>query len=269
MRIFCYLPGLLFLFTNLWGQTSGFPVIDEGNLPGVHTESIKTYGGSSLYGYINGGAELYKEYGFSELKVHNIVYLNSSFTIEIYRMTGKEEAFGIFSVSRFNCNTVNDLSRFTCQTPYQLQICSGSYYINIINGKGNEADLKASQKIAEVLLTGLNESFADFTGYFPDIPVETVDKEAVLVKGNLGVMNGVPELCDFLPENARYTALVLKNDDDYLISLRFLSETELVDFAAWRKWNLNLISSSPVRMPGGETVTIISANHLLVRWAGI
>ena len=49
-----------------------FPTIDKTDLPGAKISSSRTFNGTSLFGYIDGGAELYLEYGFSAVLVTEI-----------------------------------------------------------------------------------------------------------------------------------------------------------------------------------------------------
>jgi hypothetical protein len=56
------------------------------------------YKGESLYEYINGGAEIYHEYGFEQVVVQD--YINEAgktVSIEIFLMKDSESAFGIYS----------------------------------------------------------------------------------------------------------------------------------------------------------------------------
>ena len=85
--------------------SDSFPSIDESDLPDAGFEIPKTYTGASLFGYMNGGAELYLEYGFSGAWINEIHLTGGQYITEIYRMNGPEEAFGIFSVSRYRCKS--------------------------------------------------------------------------------------------------------------------------------------------------------------------
>ncbi len=114
----------------------GFSTIGKKDLPEAKFSSSRVFTGSSLFGYINGGAELYLEYGFDVAAVTVIDYEDGEYKTEVFKMTGSEEAFGIFSVSKYRCLSIPALSEFTCQTKYQLQICKGPYYISIINKTG-------------------------------------------------------------------------------------------------------------------------------------
>ncbi len=54
------------------------------------------YRGEDLFHYINGGAEIYHEYGFEQVLVQDYANLNGkSISLEIFEMTTPESAFGI------------------------------------------------------------------------------------------------------------------------------------------------------------------------------
>lgn len=249
----CQGISLFLLFLCLIGKSQDpppYPVPDTGNLPGALFGKQKNYNKTSLFGYIDGGAELYLEYGFTGAWVGEIQLAGSIYLTEIYRMTGPEEAFGVFSVSRYHCKSTPPLSPFTCHTPYQLQICSGPFYISIINSTGNSADSAASLKIGEAITGRIKEDPADVSVYLPGIPVEIINHKAVLVKGNLGLMNGMPDMADYLGEASGYTAVILPREEENLLSVRFPSAAEADAFATLHERDIT---------------ARIAENHLLIK----
>jgi hypothetical protein len=245
-------------------EPPAFPSIDESDLPEAQFETPKAYNGASLFGYINGGAELFLEYGFSGAWVNEIQFMGGNFTAEIYRMNGPEEAFGIFSVSRFRCLSTPPLSPFTCQTKYQLQLCAGSFYVSIINTTGNKRDSLASLKIGEAIVSKIYEKPVDFTGYLPGISAETLNREAFLAKGHLGIMNGAPVLADYFGETTGYCAVILQGETQNVLSVRFTTKEDMMKFAALHHWDLEKFSAGLEITIGAETIALISDLHLLI-----
>jgi hypothetical protein len=265
-RFYVCLCFLYLCSINCFSQESGsFPSIDESDLPDARFESPKIYTGTSLFGYINGGAELFLEYGFSGAWVNEINFMGGKYTTEIYRMNGPEEAFGIYSVFRFQCKSCPPLSSFTCQTKYQLQICSGPFYISIINGTGNKTDSAASLKIGEAIVRKIKERPADFTVYLPDVSTEVINQEAILVKGNLGIMNGAPDLADFFGETNGYSAVIMRRDKQIVLSVQFLTKEDLNAFASLHHWDPEKLSAGTELKVGEKTITRISDNHLQIQ----
>ena len=124
-------------------------------LPGIETTKTRTFTAESLYGYMDGGAELYLEYGFDTLVVTEVVSGGKDIKIEFYCMSDAEAAFGIFSVSRFRCNGGPRLTDHQCRSAYQLQFCKGRYYVSIINDTGTDAEQKTANEIAANLIRNI------------------------------------------------------------------------------------------------------------------
>lgn len=84
--------------------------------------------GDDLFQHINGGAEIYHEYGFN--KVISGVYKNKdlkSINVEIYEMKNAEAAYGIYSFKTAKEGKLVDLNG----SPGNLE----DYYLNFVAGK--------------------------------------------------------------------------------------------------------------------------------------
>jgi len=261
-NLFWFLCFLNFFHAYCFSQDAAYPTIDESDLPGAKFYTERTYTSSSLFGYINGGAELYREYGLSGAWVSEIFLNERKFTVEIYRMNGPEEAFGIFSVSRFRCNSTPLLSPFTCQTPYQLQIVAGHFYISIINNSGSKSDSLVLLKIGESIVKKVKQVPADITGYLPNVSPEIINLQAFLVKGDLGVMNGTPDLADFFGEAKGYTGVVLRQEDQTIVSIKFSGREDMLAFTSQHKWDMQEGGKEMVYEK--TTISKIAEDHLLI-----
>jgi hypothetical protein len=60
----------------------------------------KIFKGKELYDYIDGGAEIFYEYGFAQAIGQRYAGGDKSITVDIYEMDSPKAAFGIFSVQR-------------------------------------------------------------------------------------------------------------------------------------------------------------------------
>lgn len=264
LQFFSTLILIFISVTCSFAQQTEILSLEKTDLQGAKIHPARTFNGESLYGYIDGGAELYIEYGFSEVWVAEIEYLRGNYKTEIYKMKGAEEAFGIFSVSRFKCNINPPISVYTCQTRYQLQVCCGPYYISIINRTGTEKDSTASVKIAESVVKKIKEESADLSGYLPGISQEIIRKRAVLVKGKLGLMNGASEWEDYFAGMTGYTLVILPEDSRTLLSVKFQTPDDFRKFAAIRGWNINSIKPDIIKMSDSESVMRLSETHIVI-----
>lgn len=228
---------------------------------GIEEAHSRTFTDASLYGYINGGAELYLEYGFDTLIVTELVCEGRDIKVEAYRMKDPEAAFGIFSVSRFRCNGGTRLTEHLCRSAYQVQFSKGPYYVSIINDTGSEADQGKSGEIAALIIDRITDPPFDPGCFFS----EGVDLEemrgAVLVRGPLGIYNGIPTLVGTLGEASDYSALMIRKGQDTLASMRFKTEESANAFLR-RKAVAPASKTKAVRRD--STVSVISANHIII-----
>lgn len=126
---------ILFLFTIIF-----LPVIllaQEASEIKVSRE--RTFTGVGLYGFMNGGADLYIEYGVQELITRDVVYKGEEYTIDIYTMPSAVEAYGIYSVNIHSCDRADELDCFDCLSPYQLQLAVGDKYVSVVFPSGSAA----------------------------------------------------------------------------------------------------------------------------------
>ncbi|MBI2876211.1 MAG: hypothetical protein HYY20_04955 [Candidatus Tectomicrobia bacterium] len=98
--------GLLGLLVLSFGQFAGSEGLNPGTLlpPAEPLKGWKaqgeplSYRGERLIDYIDGGAELYFEYGFQEAGVQEYVHTSgATLTVEIYQLDRPENAYGIYS----------------------------------------------------------------------------------------------------------------------------------------------------------------------------
>jgi len=233
-----------------------FPTISKADLPRAEFSTPRIFNGSALFGYINGGAELYLEYGFSAVSVTEIEYMQGKYKTEIYKMTGPEEAFGIFSVSKYRCLDMPALTEFTCRTKYQLQFCKGPYYISIINGTGTKTDSIASVTMGKIMTNKIKEGELDLSAYLPGISEELIHTKCILAKGKLGIMNGSPDHEDFFQGMTDYTAVIVHGEKK-TISAKFNNDESLKKF-------MELHSIQDDTLESGGKVKKIAGNHLLI-----
>lgn len=265
LRIFATLT-LTITFTLFAAAQPSFPTIGIDDLPGAEFTGTRSFTQTSLYGYIDGGAELYLEYGFDTLVVTEVKTREKEIKVEVYRMTDAEAAFGIFSVSRFRCNGGAKLTDYYCRSAYQLQLCKGPYYVSIINSDGTKEEQAVSDDIARALLSAIDAPSFDPNQFSSEeVSVETM-KSAVLVRGSLGVFNGVPSLTEIMGGAAGYTALITKEAENTLISLRFDTEGGANSFIQSQEIDREILDrGEQTGTKAGATASKICIQHLLIK----
>ena len=230
-------------------------------LPGIEIAKTRTFTAESLYGYMNGGAELYLEYGFDTLVVTEVVSGGKDIKIEFYCMRDTEAAFGIFSVSRFRCNGGPRLTDHQCRSAYQLQFCKGRYYVSIINDTGTEGEQKTANEIAAYMIRSVADPSFDPVLFFDGGLDDDTMKGAVLIRGPLGIYNGIPGLIDALGEVTGYSALIIRKDQKTIGSLRFDTPSAASEFL---KTVNSCIPADTSSINNQSAVSVISSQQIIV-----
>jgi hypothetical protein len=136
----------------LFAQTSLLPKdgdVGEWKLAAAPERYVK----DSLFGYIDGGAELYLPYGFENVEVGHFTRTPGNpareIAIEIYRMASPLDAFGIFSVQREGDEKESAaLPRPNWILPGQAAFIKGSYFVTV---QGVPADNERVEAMARLV----------------------------------------------------------------------------------------------------------------------
>lgn len=90
------------------------------------------YAGKDLFKLIDGGAEIFLEYGFNQVITQRYTSLNdNSIDIEIYEMKDSSSSFGIFSLFTFNTGKKVDFSGDAYTGDQFLIFRKGNYYVSL------------------------------------------------------------------------------------------------------------------------------------------
>lgn len=99
-------------------------------------DSVEIYNGENLFSYINGGADIYLEYGFDQ--VASCKYRNLTATeiqVEIYKMTSDTAAYGIFSLNSSGNGKPVVLGTKAYLYDYYLDLWKDSYFLRFTCNK--------------------------------------------------------------------------------------------------------------------------------------
>jgi len=163
----------------------------QGLLSGWRTEDEpKLYSGNQLYEYINGGADLYLEYGFDQAATLEYKGPDDAVIIvDIYRMASPRAAYGIFSVhSGMKYTPVLDVGTIGALTPYQFTFCKGEYFVAVqALEEGEEAD-RSLDYFARLVDSRISGADTAFPALVRELPSEGLLPQSVtLVHGVLGL----------------------------------------------------------------------------------
>jgi hypothetical protein len=166
------------------------PLLSEEDFPGITKITSKHFGNDALWGYINGGADLYLEYGFEHLSVQDVETEGPTFKVDIYRMSSPEAAYGIYSILRFRCKESGVIYETDCLTPYQYLAAKGDYYISVANTAGTLKDQELSLRVAQSVLNRIEMQRPEYPAFFDLEMISHGRNDLKLIHGPLGLQNG-------------------------------------------------------------------------------
>ncbi len=107
----------------------------------------RTFSTEGLYGYVDGGSEIFLQYGFRDLTVFDLIPNKAAdpkkaITLEIYRMDSPKDAFGIFSARREGGEPVSPgIKTFHWLGREQASLVKGNLFINILAAGCTQAEV--------------------------------------------------------------------------------------------------------------------------------
>jgi hypothetical protein len=234
-----------------------FPALRANDAAGLHIMSEKLYDGNSLWGYIDGGADVYLEYGFSKLLARKAEAHGIRFQIDLYRMNDAESAFGIFSISAAATSRDDSLPAVHCISRYQIQAARGAYYLSIINDKGSAEAGHVGIAIARRLLNQIDAPARELPPLFHIDAFSTQAASVKFIKGLLGLQNGYPGWEGLFGDSGHYSFYVatVRSDtsDLSLAQIAFGSTDDLNAFAARVGFHSSALERFQQREAGGTT----------------
>ena len=148
------------------------------------------YQGDDLYLYINGGAEIYQEYGFDRVTVQDYKSnKGKSLSLEIYQMSNSESAYGIFSFKRSGAGTKLDLGSEGRLDDYYLNFWKGKFLVTLTGFDEAEDTVRGLQIIARAVDGKIEDSGAkpSLLNLLPEKNI--IDASIKYFRGNLGLYN--------------------------------------------------------------------------------
>jgi hypothetical protein len=121
----------------------------------------QTFKGEDLFVYINGGAEIYLEYGFIQVLVQDYRNpLGQGMSLEIFEMASPESAFGIFTFKTGPGGTEIDLGDDCRLADYYLNLRKGNFVVTITGLEQETATEEGLLLIARAVEARIKEGAA-------------------------------------------------------------------------------------------------------------
>jgi hypothetical protein len=136
------------LFPGVWVAGAGaagdgaFMPADQAVAGWVRTGPQKVFTQADLYGYIDGGAELFLEFGFESLTLQRYRNGADEIAVEVYRMADLPAGLGIYLMKGGRDIRTRDLPYRHIADRYQVMLQQGRYLL-LVNRLKGEGDLTA------------------------------------------------------------------------------------------------------------------------------
>jgi len=132
------LPAVFLTAFPLPGAAIEFP--GDGFVDGWQKKGqIREFTRNGLYGHIDGGSELFLEFGFQILHLQKYHNGADEISIETYRMDSAEAALGIYLMKCGNETPVPGITGRNSGDHYQIMVLKGNYYVKVNNFSGKSS----------------------------------------------------------------------------------------------------------------------------------
>lgn len=152
---------ILFLSIVLFLAVSHSYSVDFPKIKAFQPESeVMSYQPENLYEYINGAADAYLAYGFVHLLTRDFSYQDLKFSVDIYDMGSRLNAFGMYKTEcPQDCNRLKIGVEAVVSPPYQCLLLKDFYYvkINVFEGEFTKETGEAVLKAIDSSLEGSAE----------------------------------------------------------------------------------------------------------------
>jgi hypothetical protein len=227
------------------------PQLDPDEIQNAKITSQKTYEGEGLFGYIDGGAELYLEYGFDKLMRQELERNGEKFTVLIYRMADPQSAFGIYSLYRYKCDSTTRLTRTECGSAYAYTAQRNRFYYSVINQTGSNLSRLESVEFAKTLAGKIQPDSIPWPDLF-NMDVFIGHQNALkFIRGNIALQQVLVDWNPYFEAISNYSAWYLPIENEkygtlFLALIRFNNITDRKKFI--KNTSLNLQKTGDVNL---------------------
>jgi len=160
----------------------------DGFAPGwERSEGARRFTGQDLFNHINGGADLYLEFGFERLYVQSYTDGSAELVLSTYEMEDATAALGVYLMKKGRESSFAEISARNSSEEAQSTILHGRWFIQIDNFGYPAAPRTAVAALANDLLGRIEgEQPAPILEVLPE--VDRVPGSERLIRGPIGLM---------------------------------------------------------------------------------
>jgi len=152
-------------------------------------DAPQVYKGEDLFTYIDGGAEIYHEYGFRQVLAQDFVDKNQKgVTLEIYEMADPTAAFGIFSFKASGQGRPADIGTDSEFEDYYLHFWKGPFLVTVTGFEANPECREGVMAIARATGARISET-AGRPAFLSKLPADWIKPGLKYLRGALGLYN--------------------------------------------------------------------------------
>jgi hypothetical protein len=185
-----FFVGLIFGIQNLSGQDIDklLPTLSE--LDGwKFVSEPHVYAGDDLFSLIDGGADLYLEYGFS--RVVSAQYADpssSNILLEIYEMADDSSAYGIYSVMQQAVEWSQLYGNLSAVSQDYISFWKSRYYVNLSCSSRQLLEQPMLARLAELVGQKIPDA-GNYPGLINNFKEDDPVRKVIYLKGNLALSN--------------------------------------------------------------------------------
>ncbi|MBI5114902.1 hypothetical protein HZA56_00350 [Candidatus Poribacteria bacterium] len=156
----------------------------------------RTYSGEALFEHIDGGADIYFEYGFVTLVTQHYAKADTTLSLEIYCMKDAPAAFGIYSYNRHPSLSPVEIGDKGVIHPNGLYFWKAKYYVDIRQAGPATVANEDFVALAKAIEKKIGTTAAPLGSTPPEVmeslpAKDMVSRSEVFARGKLGINNQV------------------------------------------------------------------------------
>lgn len=137
------------------------PVPEPGFAPGwAKAGPLRTFTGQDLFNQIDGGAELFLEFGFARLRLQAYARGEAELTLNAYEMESASSALGVYLMKMGRETPFPEVAARNSSENIQLTILKGRYFVQVDNLGEVPASKAETVALANAFLAGVSEESA-------------------------------------------------------------------------------------------------------------
>lgn len=182
-------------------------------------DSARVFSGDELFTYIDGGAEIFMEYGFVKVVTANYSKSNEQLQAEIFEMTDSTAAYGAYTFYLNGEGKPLNVGLSGMFIDYYSVFVKGNYLVVLSASDSNETLYNDCQKLSETIANKIK------TNYSKPLLVSIIEKSGIAsgyvkyLEGNVGLSN----VYKFIPGSSFSfkEAVSFKTDNSQIILMKF------------------------------------------------